>query len=131
MTESLDEQALRIAKEIPWGANLAGSAITEFARRLRAELSKGQEPVAWISNEYLQALIDGEEGYARVFGNETMNSCIPLYASPIAQEEWMVMLQAAAQEFIDKCDRGEARSKRSYKALKEALAMLAASKEKP
>lgn len=31
-------------------------------------------------------------------------------------------LVKAAQDFIDKCDRGEAESVRSYKALKEALA---------
>lgn len=32
------------------------------------------------------------------------------------------MLKAAAQDFIDKCDRGEARSTRTYNALKQALA---------
>lgn len=31
------------------------------------------------------------------------------------------LLIKAAQEFIDKCDRGEARSVRTYKALSEAL----------
>lgn len=33
-------------------------------------------------------------------------------------------LVKAAQDFIDKCDRGEARSVRSYKAFKEALTLL-------
>lgn len=32
------------------------------------------------------------------------------------------MLKAAAEDFIGKCDRGEARSIRTYAALKEALA---------
>jgi hypothetical protein len=35
-------------------------------------------------------------------------------------------LEAAALEFIAKCDRGEARSKRSYAAFKAALAIPAA-----
>ena len=38
-------------------------------------------------------------------------------------------LRLAAQEFVDKVERGEAYSKRSYKAFKEALETIAASKK--
>ena len=50
----LDEVALRVAKEVfaPFHVETEGQDFIDFAHRLIAELTKGQEPVAWMDERH-------------------------------------------------------------------------------
>jgi len=52
-----------------------------------------------------------------------------LIVKAVNEYDALIAIAEAAQEFVDKCDRGEARSKRSYAAFKAGLDSLAKAKK--
>lgn len=78
---NLDELALKVAKEL-WGEEAVVQEAQEFAHRLVAELTKGQEPYAWVS--------DGELCFGKpadMYGVAPK----PLYAAPVIPAGWVMV----------------------------------------
>ena len=85
MKESFEQMALRIkANTYPdWNVNI-DRFLVEYATRLREELCKGQEPVAWMTNESRYRLRKGGncKGAVPVHQTKSNISIIPLYLHP-------------------------------------------------
>jgi hypothetical protein len=63
--ESFDEMALRIAREVEEANLVIGNETMEFARRLRAELLRDDEPVAWRVAEIMGDHFSFETFYSK------------------------------------------------------------------
>lgn len=74
--------------------------------------------IAEALNDYAEALTHGKLDGAGHFPPAMIDEQLALLPSDVLSYQ---KLRAAAEEFIAKVERGEARSRRSYAAFKEAL----------
>ena len=128
MNESFEELALRVWKEMAWLDTPEPVQATAFARRIRDELYKGQEPVAYITKRKA----GGTEGMLRAdmvdrsAKNEETHDFIPLYLHPAPIPAGMVLVAEEVVTAIRWAVENPDSPKSAMSHLKEAYDMIAA-----